>query len=128
MGCRPRALPLLAARSLLLFALFHPVIAVNPTVAQVHAAPRDRAALPLPPGSRRIEGDLHLSGQSFRETVRFFQRRLARQRVAHEQRPIYRYRGVLVARFLSREATTWAAIHVFQQRDRTHIFIVRPPP
>jgi hypothetical protein len=97
--------------------------------------------VPLPPGSRALEpasdlaGDkaavpVYSSGRGFRRTVDFYQRFFTRRGVAHEQVPIYGYRGVVVARFVSRQAgSAWAAIHVFRHRGRTRIYVVpRPSP
>lgn len=85
--------------------------------------------VPLPPGSRSQGEHLFTSGRGFRATVDFYKRFLKRRGLAHEEVPVYRYRGTTVARFLSRQpGTRWAAIHVFHSEARTTIFIVPRPP
>lgn len=107
-------------------------------VPAAHAAPGEALGLPLPPGTRidtRAEpgpGErrlLFVSGRGFRATIEHFQRFLARRGLLHEAVPVQRYRGTVVARFLSRQpGTAWAALHVYQQDARTWIFIVPATP
>ncbi len=86
--------------------------------------------LPLPPRTRSRGRDLFTSGRGFRATVDFYTRHLSRRGLRHQAIPIYRYRSVTVARFLSQSpGTEWSALHVFQQDSRTSIFILpRPAP
>jgi len=82
--------------------------------------------LPLPPGSRSLEPDRFESSRSFRKTVEFYQRELRRRGLPHEAVPIYRYRGTVVARFLSQDpGSKWRALHIYRSEGRTRIFIVR---
>lgn len=96
-------------------------------VPAAHAAPAAPMGVPLPPRTRSDPRRPHLfaSGRSFRATVDFYRRFLARRGIAHEAVPVYRYRGAVVARFLSRQpGTDWSAIHVYQREGRTWIFLV----
>jgi hypothetical protein len=89
------------------------------------------AGVPLPPRSRAVDGPggLVASGQGFRQTVDFYERFLKRRGLAHEQVPVYRHRGVDVARFLSRQrGSRWRAIHVFRHTGQTFIAVVPEPP
>jgi hypothetical protein len=104
---------------------------------RAHAAPGEVLGLPLPPGTRIDtrtlpapgERRLFVSGRGFRATVEHFQRVLARRGLLHEAIPVQRYRGTVVARFLSRQpGTAWSALHVYQQDARTWIFIVPASP
>ena len=107
-------------------------------VPAARAAPGEALGLPLPPGTRidtrtdPAPGErrlLFVSGRGFRATVEHFQRFLARRGLLHEALPVQRYRGTVVARFLSRQpGTAWAALHVYQQDARTWIFIVPASP
>ncbi len=85
----------------------------------------------LPRGTRvvaEVDG-LFRSGLGFRKTVRFYQRLLARRGTAHRELPVYRYRGTVLTRFLSRDpASPWLAIHVFLRRGVTHIYVVPRSP
>ena len=73
------------------------------------------------------DGWVH-SSQGFRRTRRFYKRFLARSGVAHVAIAVYRRRGTTVARFLSRDPTTqWLAIHVYQYRKHTEIYVVSRP-
>lgn len=87
--------------------------------------------LPLPSRSRIADPDtpdLFISGTSFRRTVDFYKKHLARKGLAHEEVPVYRYRGTTVARFLSRQkGASWAAIHVFIRDGRALIAIIPAP-
>lgn len=94
------------------------VVAVDAWAVEVHG-------VPLPRGSRSVEPNLFESGRGFRKTVDFYKRWLKRQGLSHEEVPVYRYRGVVIARFVSKHATTeWKAIHVFRRAGRTRIFVV----
>lgn len=86
--------------------------------------------VPLPRGSHRLDKDLYESGRGFRKTVTHFERFLRRRGLRHKAVPVYRRRGVAVARFLSRQPDSkWQAIHVFRTRGRTRVAIVpRPLP
>jgi hypothetical protein len=107
-------------------------------LSTAYAGPGEALGLPLPPGTRidtrtlPEPGEprlLFVSGRGFRATVEHFQRFLARRGLLHEAVPVQRYRGTVVARFLSRQpGTTWAALHVYQQGARTWIFIVPASP
>jgi len=69
------------------------------------------------------------SSRGFRRTVEFYERFFRRTGVPHERVPTYRYRGTVVARFLSRDPRSrWLAIHVFRRRGRTMIYIVARRP
>jgi hypothetical protein len=99
---------------------------------RAHAQPGDVLGLPLPPGTRidtraprTAERRPLISGRGFRATVEHFQRVLARRGLLHQAIPVQRYRGTVVARFLSRQpGTAWSALHVYQHDARTWIFIV----
>lgn len=93
-------------------------------------APADVHGVPLPPRSRSLEPDLFDSGRGLRQTIEHMQRFLARTGSLHDEIPVYAHRGVVVARFVSRERRSrWLAIHVFRVDGRTRIAIVpRPAP
>lgn len=102
---------------------------------RAYAQPGDVLGLPLPPGTRidtggtRPAARLLVSGRGFRPTVEHFQRVLTRRGLLHQAIPVQRYRGTVVARFLSRQpGTAWSAIHVYQHEARTWIFIVPASP
>ena len=89
-----------------------------PVAADVHG-------LQLPRGSRQIAQNHYGSSRTFRRTVKFYQRLLKRRASPHRAVPIYRYRGVAVARFVSQsKGSRWSAIHVFRADGRTQIYIV----
>jgi hypothetical protein len=84
--------------------------------------------VPLPRGARSQAEDLFVSAQTFRKSVDHFRHWLDRQGLAHEAIPVYRYRGVEVARFLSRDPRSrWLAIHVFRRQGRTMIAVLPRP-
>ena len=87
--------------------------------AVAHAAP-----VKLPPGSRAVDGGASRSGRSFKDTVEFYGRLLARNGWGHEAIGPYRRRGVLVARFVSTGRTAWSAIHIWNRAGQTFIFVV----
>jgi hypothetical protein len=124
-----RLAALLRARLLLLaIALAAPPLAAPAAAAATAGATVH--GVPLPRGTRidpSAEG-LFLSGQTFRKTVDHIARWLDRQGLAHDAVPIYRYRGIEVARFVSQvPATSWLAIHVFRRLGTTSIYIVPRP-
>jgi hypothetical protein len=100
----------------------------------VTAAPAGAATIhdiPLPRGSRvAAAGEaVFVSPQGFRRTVDFYERFLKQRGLPHTAVPVYRYRGVTIARFLSTApASTWLAIHVFHHEGRTLIFVVPRAP
>lgn len=113
-------------------------LAALPGLPRAHAEPGEVLGLPLPPGSRIDARSrpgpgehqrLFVSGRGFRATVEHFQRFLARRGLLHEAIPVQRYRGTVVARFLSRQpGTAWSALHVYQHDARTWMFIVPASP
>jgi hypothetical protein len=135
---RPRTRSLPRASVLLALAWMSLVGPARLHVPAAHAAPAEVLGLPLPPATRidtRMNpapgerGQRFVSGRGFRATVEHYQRVLARRGLLHEAIPVYRYRGVVVARFLSRQAgTPWSAVHVYQQDARTWIFILPASP
>jgi hypothetical protein len=103
------------------FLLLALLVSAAPAGADVHG-------VPLPARSRSLAEDLFESGQPFRKTVDFYKRFLNRAGLAHEAIPIYRHRGVVVARFITMDrAAAWRAIHIFQAEGRTRIVIVSAP-
>jgi len=115
-----RALPLLLAGALL----------AAPARAGAGAKPpADTLGLAVPGGSRVVAAQTWRSGRSFRKTVRYYQKLLSRRGIAHEELPIYRYRGVVVARFLATDpAARWAAIHVSEARGQVRIYLLPAKP
>ena len=104
-----------AMRSLVLLAF---LALAGPAFADVHG-------LPLPRGSRKMAQNHYGSGKSFRRTVQFYQRLMKRRASPHTAHPVYRYRGVAVARFVSQaKRGKWSAIHVFLAEGRTQIYVV----
>jgi hypothetical protein len=84
--------------------------------------------VPLPRGARSISPNLFNSSRGFRKTVEHFERWFRRSGLGHTAIPITRYRGVVVARFISEHPTSkWLAIHVFRAEGRTQIYIVPRP-
>lgn len=93
------------------------------------ANPAKELGIPLPPGSRGKGASPVLSGQGFRKTVEFYERFFRRSGLAHEQLPVYAYRGTVVARFLSRQPDSrWLAVHVYRHEGRTMIYVVPRDP
>jgi hypothetical protein len=110
-------------------ALLALVLAFAVGISAARAAPATVHEVPLPRGSRSLATDVFVSGQTFRKTVDHVARWLDKQGIAHEAVPVYRYRGVEVARFLSAQGSTaWLAIHVFRRQGKTMIAIVPRPP
>jgi hypothetical protein len=108
-------------------------------VPRARTAPVDVLGVPLPPGTRIDTAragagpgerrHLFISGRGFRATVEFYQRFLARRGLLHQAIPVYRYRGTVIARFLSRQpGTAWSAVHIYRDDARTWIFIVPHTP
>lgn len=99
-------------------ALFLILSAASPALAGVHG-------VPVPRGSKQLSENHYRSSRTFRKTVKFVQRTLRRRSAPHEAIPVYRYRGVAIARFLSRgKGSKWSAIHVFQVKGKTQIYVV----
>jgi hypothetical protein len=104
------------------------VLAIAIALLSFVAAPALAATVhdvPLPRGSRSI-GDNHFaSSRGFRKTVEFYQRFLKRGAKDHRAVPVYRIRGVTVARCISKmKGSKWLAIHVFLIRGKTQIYVV----
>jgi hypothetical protein len=94
-----------------------------------HAGPLEVLGVAMPAGSRQAGGGVVTSGRGFGQTVEFYKRFLKRAGVGHEAVPVYRYRGVDVARFLVRQGgTRWMAIHVYRHGGRTMIYVVPRDP
>lgn len=93
-----------------------------------HADARTLHGIPVPGRELEKTGGVHLSRMTFRQTVRYYNAFLKQRKIEHTAVPIYRYRGVTVARWVSKDPKTpWAAIHVWQRRGKTRIFIVPTP-
>lgn len=116
-----RALPLLLAIGLL---------AGAPGRAGAGSKPSaDKLGLGVPGRSRVVATQTWRSGRSFRKTVQYYQKLLSRRGIGHEELPVYRYRGVVVARFLATDAAArWAAIHVSEARGETRIYLLPAKP
>lgn len=100
------------------------LIAITASLAQ--AAPtRALHGVPLPPGSRPSPDGTARSALGFRKTIDFYQTLCRRRGWTHELTPVTSHRGTTYARFLSTARTTpWRAIHVYQHRSETRIYIV----
>ena len=110
-----------AALGAILAAGFALSLAARP--AEVMAAP------PLPAGARPAGDDTYVSPRGLRETIRHYTRQLARRGAAHEAIPLYRVRGVEIARFIARDdGLSWLAIHVYRHQGTTFIAIIPRPP
>ncbi len=116
-----RTLPLLLAVALL---------ATMPGRAGAGSKPSaDTLGLGVPGGSRVVAVQTWRSGRSFRKTVQYYQKLLSRRGIARDELPVYRYRGVVVARFLATDpAARWAAIHVSEARGETRIYLLPAKP
>ena len=93
------------------------------------AADDDRYGLPVPPGSQVSErGDsTFVSSRGFRDTLRYYQRHFRRHAIAHRAPPVYRARGVAVARLLATSGDArWGAVHVYRHRGTTYIAVIPP--
>jgi hypothetical protein len=97
-----------------------------PSPLAAGSSPRaDKLGLEVPRGSKVTGDQLWSSALGFRKTVEFYERLLKRKSLAHEAVPVYRYRGVTVARFISTaDGARWRAIHVFHRRGATRIYLV----
>ncbi|HUS66275.1 MAG TPA: hypothetical protein VMZ28_17095 [Kofleriaceae bacterium] len=89
--------------------------------------------IPLPRGTRAADPassePLFVSGRGFRDTVEHVRKQLQRRGIDHEAVPIYRRRGISIARFIARSPSApFLAIHVFHAGARTLIFVVPPRP
>ena len=94
-----------------------------------HAIASGTYGIPLPPRSRPSGEGLFVSSRGFRATNEFYWRFLRRTGVPHKVVPIYRYRGIEVARILSSDPNLgWLAIHIFRHGGRTMIAIVPRHP
>lgn len=85
--------------------------------------------IPVPKRGKAVDG-VYTSRLSYRGTVRYYNRYLKARKIEHTAVPPYRYRGVLVARWISKDPKSkWLAIHVYAHHGKTQIFIVgRPQP
>ena len=80
--------------------------------------------LPVPRGTRQVEGDRYSSGRGLRDTVDFYRKELDRRGLAHRRIGPYRVRGVDVARFVL-DAGEVAAVHVYRVGGKTLISFVK---
>ena len=81
----------------------------------------------LPPGTR-AEADHQVSGRGLRDTTDFISKELDRAGIAADRFGPTSIRGVELARFVSRSASTsWLAIHVVRMAGKTLIFFVPRP-
>ena len=87
----------------------------------------DTYGLPIPKGTRQVEGDRYSSGRGLRDTVEFFRKELDQRGIAFQQIGPYRARSVDLARFLL-EGGRVAAVHVYRSRGKTLIFFVKRRP
>jgi len=112
---------LLAAVPLALLVLLVLLVPAGPAGAvDVHGAP-------LPKGARSLEKDLFASSKSFRDTVEFYRKELARRSLLVEITPVERHRDVVYVRILPKDrAAGFRAIHVMLADGRTTIYIVAP--
>lgn len=105
-------------------------LAVGLAAAGRSAAARPVAAgVPLPRGSRALATGgpelLFASSRGFHDTVVWIRRWLRKQGLPARELPVYRRRGVAVARFLAPAAPGhWRAIHVFQNGGRTYLAVI----
>ena len=81
-----------------------------------------------PPGTRADASGALVSGRGLRDTTDFLAKELEQQGIVVDQIGPYRVRGVELARFVSRTASTgWLAIHVVRIAGKTLIsFVPRP--
>ena len=87
----------------------------------------DSYGLPLPRGSKVIEGDRYASGRGLRDTVEFYKKELDKRGIAHRQIGPYRARAVEVTRFVI-EGGRVLAVHVYRAGGKTVIFFVKRRP
>lgn len=87
--------------------------------------------VPMPRGSKTpdaADAARVVSGKSYRDTVDYFTKWLAKSGAAHHQVGPYRARGVDITRWISDDAaSSWLAIHVYRQAGKTWIFVVSRP-
>ena len=88
------------------------------------AAVADTYGMPVPRGTRQLEGDRYSSGRGLRDTVELYRKELARRGVGHRRIGPYRVRGVDVTRFLLDDGEV-AAIHVYRVGGKTLISFVK---
>ncbi len=88
------------------------------------AAEADVSGIALPRRSRQLAPNHYVSGKTFRKTVVFFRKQLSRRGYQHKEIPIYGYRGVVVARFVTEGKSKWNAIHVFRLKGKTYVYVV----
>jgi hypothetical protein len=88
------------------------------------AASADTYGLPVPRGTRVIEGDRYSSGKGLRDTVDFYRKELDKRGLAFQRIGPYRVRGVDVARFLI-DTGDVAAVHVYRVEGKTLISFVK---
>jgi hypothetical protein len=93
-------------------------------LAGTPAARADTYGLPVPRGTRQLEGDRYTSGKGLRDTVELYVKELDRRGIAHRKVGPYRVRGVDVARFLLDEGEV-AAVQVYRIAGRTLICFVK---
>jgi hypothetical protein len=87
-------------------------------------AAADSYGLPVPRGTRQIEGDRYTSGKGLRDTIEFYRKELDRRGIAHRRIGPYRMRGVDVIRFVI-EAGEVLAVHVYRVEGKTLISFVK---
>lgn len=97
------------------------------------ALAQSAGGIALPRGSRAADpasaDPLFVSGRGFRDTVEHVRKQLQRRGIDHDAVPIYRRRGISVARFIARSPTApFRAIHVFHTGARTFVFVVPTRP
>jgi hypothetical protein len=97
------------------------------------ALAQSAGGIALPRGTRAADPaspePLFVSGRGFRDTVEHVRTQLRRRGIDHDAIPIYRRRGVSVARFVARSPSApFLAIHVFNAGARTYLFVVPPRP
>ena len=97
------------------------------------ALAQSAGGIALPRGTRAADPassePLFVSGRGFRDTVEHVARQLKARGIDHEAVPIYRRRGISVARFIARSPSApFAAIHVFHSGARTYLFVVPTRP
>lgn len=93
-------------------------------IAAAPIAAADTYGLPVPRGTRAVEGDRYTSGKGLRDTVEFFKKELDKRGISFHAIGPYRVRGVDVARFLI-DAGDVAAVHVYRVEGKTLISFVK---
>ena len=97
------------------------------------ALAQSAGGIALPRGTRAADPSspepLFVSGRGFRDTVDHVRKQLQRRGIDHDAVPVYRRRGISVARFIARAPTApFHAIHVFHSGARTYLFVVPTRP